>query len=165
MMNHFDGATGAQREPAEPFYVPREPRIEWTPVEVIEAQWEKLTAPRREQERLEAERREAEARRQAQIAKLKDALPYLDAHAQEICERIAIGELLLNICLDEHLPSLRRAHQWLNEYPEFKQLYNSAIQDRLDVFSEEVIRIADDMQHDFRTVIKNDREKRVADPY
>jgi hypothetical protein len=101
------------------------------------------------------------------VAKLKarkEALPYLDAHAQEICERIAIGELLINICNDEHLPNMRRCNQWLNEHPDFKTLYQSAINDRLNIFEEQVIQIADDMRHDFRTVIKNGQEKRVADP-
>jgi hypothetical protein len=32
------------------------------------------------------------------------------------------------------------------------------------VFEEQVIQIADDMRHDFRTVIKNGQEKRVPDP-
>src|SRR5690348_12536138 len=41
---------------------------------------------------------------------------------------------------------------------------NQPSNDRLSVFEEEVIKIADDMNHDFRTVIKNGREKRVADP-
>ena len=66
--------------------------------------------------------------------------------------------------MEEHLPTLRRCNQWLNENPEFKDLYQSAINDRLNVFEEEVIKIADDMRHDFRTVIKNGQEKRVPDP-
>src|SRR5579863_3801840 len=101
------------------------PSIEWTPIEVIDAQWEKITAPRREQERLEDERRAAEAARKAEVAALKNALPYSDDLAQEICERIAIGELLINICEDEHLPSMRRCNQWLRECPEFNTLYQS----------------------------------------
>jgi hypothetical protein len=39
-----------------------------------------------------------------------------------------------------------------------------SIQDRLFVFEEQVIEIADDMKDDFKTVIKNGKEKRVADP-
>jgi hypothetical protein len=72
--------------------------------------------------------------------------------------------LLINICSDEHLPTMRRCNQWLRERPEFQQLYQSAINDRLNIFEEEVIKIADDMRHDFRTVIKNGVEKRIPDP-
>ena len=62
------------------------------------------------------------------------------------------------------LPTMRRCNQWLREHTEFNILYQSAINDRLSVFEEEVIKIADDMKHDFRTVIKHGQEKRVADP-
>ena len=57
-----------------------------------------------------------ERERLQKVAQLKEALPYSDALAQEICERIAIGELLINICLDEHLPTMRRCNQWLREH-------------------------------------------------
>jgi hypothetical protein len=43
-------------------------------------------------------------------------------------------------------------------------LYDASLQDRLAIFEEQVIQIADDMSHDFRTVIKNGKEKRVPDP-
>jgi hypothetical protein len=62
------------------------------------------------------------------------------------------------------MPTMRRCHQWLKEYPEFQQLFNMSIQDRLFVFEEQVVEIADDMKNDFKTVIKNGKEKRVADP-
>jgi hypothetical protein len=105
-----------------------------------------------------------ERERLQKVAQWKEALPYSDQLAQEICERVAIGELLINICLNEHLPTMRRCNQWLREYPEFSALYQSAVNDRLSVFEEEVIQIADDMRHDFKTVIRNGHEKRVADP-
>jgi hypothetical protein len=138
--------------------------VSWTPIEVIDKQWEKQTATRREQERLEAERKASEARRRAEIAARKEALSYSDSLAQEICERIAVGELLINICEDDHLPSMRRTNQWIREQPAFNMLYQSALNDRLSVFEEQVIQIADDMRHDFRTVIKNGQERRIADP-
>jgi hypothetical protein len=105
-----------------------------------------------------------ERERLQNVAKLKDTFPYSDAHAQEICERIAVGELLITICEDEHLPNMRRTNHWLREHTEFAQLYHSAINDRLSVFEEQVIQIADDMRHDFKTVIKNGQQKRVPDP-
>ena len=48
-----------------------QPEIEWTPIEKINEHWEKITAPRREQERLEAERRQAEAERLKAIRSAK----------------------------------------------------------------------------------------------
>jgi hypothetical protein len=105
-----------------------------------------------------------ERERLQKVAKAKEALPYSDELAQEICERIAIGELLINVCLDEHLPTMRRCNQWLRENKDFNTLHESAIDDRLNIFEEEVIKIADDMRHDFRTAVKNGTEKRVPDP-
>lgn len=105
-----------------------------------------------------------ERERLQEVAKLKEVLPYSDDLAQEICERIAVGELLINVGLDEHLPSQRRCNQWLREHVEFNTLYQSAINDRLNVFEEEVVKIADDMSRDFKTVLKGGQEKRVADP-
>jgi hypothetical protein len=105
-----------------------------------------------------------ERERLKEVAKQKEALAYSDALAQEVCERIAVGELLINVCLDEHLPTVRRCNQWLRDHTEFNLLYQSALTDRLNIFEEEVIQIADDMKRDFKLVIKNGREKRVADP-
>ena len=115
----------------------------------------------------DAERRineQRELERFKAIQQRKEALPYSDELAQEICERIAIGELAINICMDENMPTLRRCNQWLRDHGEFNQLYQSAINDRLDIFSEEILKIADDMKHDYKTVIKNGQEKRIPDP-
>jgi hypothetical protein len=59
---------------------------------------------------------------------------------------------------------MRRCNQWLKENLDFQSLFNMSIQDRLFVFEEQVVEIADDMRNDFKTVIKNGKEKRVADP-
>jgi hypothetical protein len=127
-----------------------------------------LEAERAKRRRIiEAKEQELARLHQEQLERIrqrKDALQYSDELAQEICERIAIGELCINICLDEHTPTMRKCNQWLRDNPEFNQLYQSAINDRLSVFEEEVLKIADDMKHDYKTVIKNGKEKRVPDP-
>lgn len=117
----------------------------------------RLEQKRLEQERIEQERNE---RRNA----IKNAITYADQIAAEICERISSGELLTVICRDDHLPPIRKCQQWLKEYPEFQALFDMYIQDQLFVFSEQVLEIADAMKDDFKTVIKNGKEKRVADP-
>jgi hypothetical protein len=98
-------------------------------------------------------------KRRAERLKERDTLPYSDEAAQEICERIAIGELLINICKDDHLPTMRQCKRWLNSDAAFNALYQSAINDRLDVFEEQVVQIADDLARDFRTVVKNGIEE------
>jgi len=117
----------------------------------------KYEAKRAEQERLERER---EAARNA----IKNAMAYSDETAQELCERISCGELLIDICDEENMPTMRRCNQWLKEHTEFQALYRDSINDRLNIFEEQVLKIADDMKHDFKTIVKNGKERRVHDP-
>ena len=102
--------------------------------------------------------------RAANILASKNAISYSETLVQEICERISCGELLICICEDEHMPTMRKVHQWMKGNPDFQMLYNKLVNDRLNVFEEEVIKIADDMANDFKIVIKNGKEKRVANP-
>jgi hypothetical protein len=120
---------------------------------------------RRNQARVQRAQQETiDAERATKLQKLKDSMPYSDEAAQEICERIAVGELLINICELYNMPTMRRCNQWLNSDSAFNALYQSALNDRLNVFEEQVVQIADDMARDFKTVIKNGVEKRVFDP-
>jgi hypothetical protein len=106
---------------------------------------------------------EAEVVRLKHVAKAKEALLYSEPLAIEISERVSSGELLINICVDEHMPTVRRVTQWLRESSEFASLYKDSINDRLMIFEEEVIKIADDASRDFRDVVRNGRTTRVVD--
>jgi hypothetical protein len=50
---------------------------------------------------------------------------------------------LIDICVDDHMPTVRRVTQWLHN-SEFKALYDESINDRLTIFEEQIIKIADD---------------------
>jgi hypothetical protein len=117
----------------------------------------RLEKKRQEQERIERERYQ-------RLNAIKEALPYSDTLAQEICERVSAGELLTVMCREDHMPTMRRCNQWLKEFPEFQDLMEMSKHDRLTIFEEDVIAIADDMKNDFKTVIKNGKEKRIVDP-
>jgi len=67
------------------------------------------------------------------------------------------------MCADEHLPTVRRVTQWLRENEDFSHLYRDSINDRLTIFEEEVIKIADDASRDFREFVRNGRTVRVLD--
>jgi hypothetical protein len=99
---------------------------------------------KREQERLKAEQEAIEEKRKLELFVRKSTLPYSEPLAIEICERISCGELLINICNDEHLPTTRRFYQWLDQSHEFNMLYKESLNDRLNIFEEQVIQIADD---------------------
>ena len=74
-----------------------------------------------------------------------------------LCERISCGELLIIICNDDHLPTMRRCKQWMGEHDDFHALYRESLNDRLDIFEEQVIQIADDASRDFKEVARNGR--------
>jgi hypothetical protein len=108
-----------------------------------------------ENERIKAERKVRQESR--------GTLPFSEQLAIEVCERVSSGELLINIAADEHMPTVRRITQWLKSNSDFAALYRESINDRLTIFEEEVIKIADDASRDFRDVIKNGRTVRVLD--
>jgi hypothetical protein len=95
--------------------------------------------------------------------KIKDKIDYSEELATEICERISAGELLINICKDEHMPTVRRCNVWLKNNDDFSQIYRDSINDRLSIFEEQVIQIADDAANDLRTIIKNGKEIKQID--
>jgi hypothetical protein len=115
---------------------------------------------RQEQVKIE---QEAVFKDQAELSRAKGTLPFSEPLAIEICERVSSGELLISICVDEHMPTVRRVTQWLRESPEFAALYRESIQDRLVIFEEEIIKVADDASRDFRDVVRHGRPTRVLD--
>jgi hypothetical protein len=117
----------------------------------------------------EKERRRQEYRRKHQerierYKRNKEAVEYSDVIATEICERISAGELLTATLLDEHLPTIRRCNQWLKEHGEFAALYASALNDRLSIFEEDIVRIPDEAARDFDEVKSKGSVRRVLDP-
>jgi len=114
----------------------------------------------KEQEEIRKQQEKAELKR---LLPIKNSLEFSDELAHEICERISAGELTINVCNDSHMPTIRRLNQWLRDNPEFQQLYNQSIVDRLSIFEEEVIQIADDAGRDYKEVTRGGKTIRVQD--
>ena len=51
---------------------------------------------------------------------------YSDDLADRICERIARGESLVEICRADDLPSETTVYRWLAEKPVFREMYARA---------------------------------------
>jgi hypothetical protein len=62
------------------------------------------------------------------------------------------------------MPSMRQCNRWMRDNQVFAALYKDSINDRLNIFEEQIIAIADDAANDFKTVTKNGKEHRIADP-
>jgi hypothetical protein len=128
------------------------------------------------EERAEAVRHKAELKRLYQIQEeakarehfkreqaRKDLIPYSEAIASAICGRISAGEFLTLICLDGDMPTVRGTHQWFREHPDFAALHKEAVNNRLDIFEDEVVTIADDSERDFKMVTKHGKQAKVLD--
>ena len=69
-----------------------------------------LKAEREKRKQVKAQELARQRERFKALQQQKDALGFSDGLATEICERIASGELLTVICLDEHMPTVRRVN-------------------------------------------------------
>ena len=73
-------------------------------------------------------------------------LPFDQAKADEICERLSGGESLLQICKDEGFPPQTLIFQWLAKHPDFAQNYARARQFWAESEFERMMEIADTPQ-------------------
>ena len=73
----------------------------------------------------------------------------------EICDRIAVGEAMTDICKDEHLPDLRTVAYWLvwegaDDDPRvvFQKMHEKARTAACRIYEAEIMQIADDASDD-----------------
>ena len=62
----------------------------------------------------------------------------------KICERMAQGETLTNICRDADMPSWTSVHDWKKADESFRQDFIRAREQQAEVWAEEMISISDD---------------------
>ena len=74
---------------------------------------------------------------------------YTAETAAEICERIAEGQSLRRICLDDAMPGLRTVLAWLIKHQDFQLQYARARETQADVLADEINDIADDGSRDY----------------
>lgn len=69
--------------------------------------------------------------------------------ATNICNRLAIGESLREICLAEDMPDKATVFRWLASTIEFRDQYNIARLVQADYYSDDIIEISDDGTNDW----------------
>lgn len=96
-----------------------------------------------------------ENRSLAVIAKLPRGRPtlYSEALAAEILARIADGETLTRICLDEDMPARSTVSKWLLDMPDFYGRYARARTVQAHHEVDEILDLADDISGDVRVVM------------
>jgi hypothetical protein len=63
---------------------------------------------------------------------------------KEICERMAEGETLTNICRDADMPAWTAVHDWKQADESFRQALTRAREQQAEVWAEEIMSISDD---------------------
>lgn len=74
--------------------------------------------------------------------------------ADRICERIAGGESLVSICLDEDMPARSTAFRWLSQNEAFQDIYARAREAQADALADDIVHIADTPRLGTKTVTK-----------
>lgn len=77
---------------------------------------------------------------------------YSDELALEVCNRIADGNSLRKVCLDEEMPSKTTVFRWIRDHKEFRDQYAHACEERSEAMSEEILDISDDGTNDWMEV-------------
>lgn len=69
---------------------------------------------------------------------------YRSALAEEICQRLADGETLRQICVEEHMPTRSTVFLWIQQDTEgFSDRYKSAREFHLESLSDDIVGLAD----------------------
>ena len=75
---------------------------------------------------------------------------YTDEHADEICERLSLGETLASICRDPRMPPRTSVLEWVRrDRAGFADRYARARDRQLEHWADELIEIADDGRNDW----------------
>jgi hypothetical protein len=74
---------------------------------------------------------------------------YNAAVADRICEQIAIGRSVREICRADDMPVMSTVFQWLAVHKEFTEQYTHAREAQADYLAEELLEIADDGSNDW----------------
>ncbi|WP_025899059.1 hypothetical protein [Sneathiella glossodoripedis] len=69
---------------------------------------------------------------------------YSERLAEKICDEIAEGKSLRQICRKKDMPGLTTIRRWLRDKEEFRLQYTRAREDQADYYADEIIEIADD---------------------
>lgn len=70
---------------------------------------------------------------------------YSEKVADEICDRVAAGDLITQICEEEGFPSYKTFRKWKAEHAEFSKRIACAREDQMDYYADRIMRLNNDM--------------------
>ena len=75
---------------------------------------------------------------------------YNEEIANEILERIVLGESLRSIVKDDHMPVISTVFRWMSHNEEFSKQYTRAKEEQAELLADEIVAISDEAE----TVVK-----------
>lgn len=68
---------------------------------------------------------------------------YTKELADEVCQRIGLGESMRSVCRDEKMPAMSTIFKWLRDLPPFTEQYTRATEERTESHQELLLEIGD----------------------
>jgi hypothetical protein len=87
---------------------------------------------------------------------------YSPETADAICEQLAAGRGLVDICTDEGMPHRVTVYRWMEAHEEFRNMYARARETQADTFVDQIVRIADFVEDPQKARVMIDARKWVA---
>lgn len=72
----------------------------------------------------------------------------------EICNRIASGEPLTKICLEDDMPNITTVFRWINSFEAFRAQYVRAREDQADALADQIVQFSDEASLDPNSIAK-----------
>jgi hypothetical protein len=74
---------------------------------------------------------------------------YSQEKAEAICAQMAVGRSLVSILDSDDMPGYSTVMRWLDDYPEFRDKYARAAEQRAERMAEEILSISDESGRDY----------------
>lgn len=87
---------------------------------------------------------------------------YSKVMAEAICEQIALGRSVIQICADPDFPSESTIYKWLNDFSEFSEQYAHARELQAEHYAAEIVALADTPVEARKVVIKPDGSEEIT---
>jgi hypothetical protein len=87
---------------------------------------------------------------------------YSEKLTDKICEQLAEGKSLNQLCKKKDYPSIATVFRWLSEKPEFQDKYARARQEQAETLADEIVYIADNAEDYQKARLQVDARKWVA---
>lgn len=81
---------------------------------------------------------------------------FSQALADEICERMALGETYHKICEDAHMPETVSLWRWRQKHPEFGSAFARAQVDQVQTWADQIVTLIDEAEPGYNVTVPLD---------